>query len=102
MVDQSKGLHHFEKRKRVHENLEPYPHPNKIKRFVDKSILFVGILGPIMSIPQLYNIWVKQNATGISIISFSTYIFVALFWMYYGILHKEMQNLFKLNWIVMP
>jgi MtN3 and saliva related transmembrane protein len=89
MVDQTQGLHHFEKRKRQHQNLEPYPHPNTLKRFVDKTIIFVGVIGPIMTVPQILKIWVEKNAGSISLISFSTYIFVALFWVYYGILHKE-------------
>jgi len=37
---------------------EPYPHPNKWKRLMDKLIYFAGVLGPIMTIPQLSKIWV--------------------------------------------
>jgi len=89
MPAQSSGLHHFHKRKRVYEKLEPYPHPDKIKRFVDKTILFVGVAGPIMTLPQLFKIWVEKQASGISVVSFSAYLFVAAFWVFYGFLHKE-------------
>ncbi|MFH1387690.1 MAG: SemiSWEET family transporter [Patescibacteria group bacterium] len=89
MPAQSMGLHHFHKRKRVHENLEPYPHPDKIKRFMDKAIFVVGVVGPIMTLPQIFKIWVEKQASGISIVSFTAYLFVAAFWILYGLLHKE-------------
>jgi uncharacterized protein with PQ loop repeat len=89
MVQDSHGLHHFHRRKRIHQNHEPYPHPDKWKNFLDKIIYFVGILGPLMTIPQVWNIWVLKNASGVSILSWSTYLFVAIVWVLYGIVHKE-------------
>ena len=63
------GLHHFYKRKRIYQKLEPYPHPNKWKRLMDKLIYAVGIFGPVMTIPQLTKIWLDKNAAGVSAIS---------------------------------
>lgn len=84
-----KGLHHFHLRKRVHNNLEEYPNPDKVKKFVDKAIYFVGVSAPIMTIPQAIKIFAERNAGGISLISWIAYTFIALFWLWYGILHKE-------------
>ncbi len=89
MVHGSTGLHHFHKRVRKHEKLEPYPHPNKFKRFMDKAIFVVGIFGPLMTIPQVMKVWLNKNVSGISPITWSAFIFIASFWLCYGILHKE-------------
>lgn len=89
MVHQSRGLHHAHKRKRIYEKYEPYPHPDKWKRFMDKAIYVVGIAGPIMTLPQVMKIWVEKNATGVSLISWASYLIFAVFWLVYGIMHKE-------------
>lgn len=83
------GLHHAQKRKRIHQKHEKYPHPNKWKRRMDKIIYVVGILGPIMTLHQIYKIWWEQNAAGVSAISWVTYLIVAITWVIYGIMHKE-------------
>lgn len=83
------GLHHFQLRKRIHEGLEAYPHPDKFKRVIDKLIFFVGLVGPIMTIPQVTNIWIDKNAAGVSLITWSTYVVTSIFWLMYGISHKE-------------
>lgn len=52
-------------------------------------IYVIGVFGPIMTIPQLITIWVEKNASGVSVISWSAYMVVAIFWLIYGIMHKE-------------
>ncbi|MFC1733386.1 SemiSWEET family sugar transporter [candidate division KSB1 bacterium] len=94
MVHASKGFHHFHKRKRVHEKLEPYPHPQKLKRFMDKAIYVGGVLGPIMILPQIAKIWLDKNASGVSLISWIAFLIGAVFWLAYGILHKEKPIIF--------
>ena len=96
------GLHHFHKRKRIHQKLEPYPHPNKWKRLVDHLIYVVGIFGPIMTVPQLLKIWVEKNAAGVSAVSWTAYFFASLFWLIYGLMHKEGPIIFNaILWIIL-
>lgn len=83
------GFHHFHKRKRVYQKLEPYPHHDKLKRFIDKFIYIVAIFGMVMTIPQITKIWIEKNATGVSAISWGAYLVGASFWLIYGIAHKE-------------
>jgi uncharacterized protein with PQ loop repeat len=83
------GMHHFQRRKRGHKALEPYPSPNKFKRFMDKAIYVVGVAGPVFTIPQVTKIWVEKNASGVSAIAWISYLVLAVFWLTYGILHKE-------------
>ena len=89
MSKQTTAWHHFTIRKRVYQKHEPYPHPDKFKRFFDKIIYLVGIVGPVMTIPQLMKIWIDKNAQGVSAISWMAYLLTAICWMAYGIIHKE-------------
>jgi uncharacterized protein with PQ loop repeat len=82
-------LHHFHKRKRISKKLEPYPHPNKWVRFLDKLIYIIGIFGPLMTIPQVTKIWIERNPIGISAVSWISYTIMAIIWFIYGIVHKE-------------
>lgn len=83
------GLHHFHKRKRIYLNYEVYPHPNKFKRFMDKFIYVVAICGPLVSIPQAFQIWYFKNAAGVSYFTWLGFFLGAIFWLIYGLMHKE-------------
>ena len=89
------GLHHFHKRKRIHQNLEPYPHPDKWISFLDKLVYFIGIFTPIITVPQIIEIWVNHNASGVSLISWAGYFVASVFWFAYGITHKEKPIIFS-------
>ncbi|MFC1752460.1 hypothetical protein ACFL96_03600 [Thermoproteota archaeon] len=82
-------LHHHHRRKRIHQKHEPYPHPDKAKKFMDRAIYGVGIFGPIMTLPQVSKIWIEKNAAGVSAISWGAYLITTSFWLAYGIMHKE-------------
>lgn len=61
----------------------------KIKRVFDKFIAVVGLIGPIMTTPQIINVWVHHHVEGLAIASWGTYVMTSSFWLIYGILHKE-------------
>ncbi len=83
------GLHHLHKRKRQTKKLEPYPHPEPLKRFLDHIIYAVCILTPMIVLPQVWKIWSEQNASGISLITYVGLIIANLIWVFYGVVHKE-------------
>jgi len=89
MANQSKGLHHYHLRKRIHQKHEPYPHPNKFKRFYDKFIYLVVIIAPITNIPQLLRVWIEKDASGVSSLSWFLFSGISITWLVYGILHKD-------------
>ena len=102
MKKYTEGLHHFHTQKRVHQKHEQYPHADKLKNFIDKIIYPVGIIGPLMTIPQFLKIWIDQDATGVSIISWSAYLIIAIFWLLYGTVHKEWPIILSnVLWILM-
>lgn len=56
---------------------------------MDRAIYLIGIIGPVMTIPQVAEIWINKNASGVSAITWSSYVFVNIFWIIYGVMHKE-------------
>ncbi len=74
------GQHH------VHKHAAS--HASKNLRIADAWAYFFGIITPLFSIPQLYEIWNSKDATGVSLFSWSAFTVASIFWIYYGILHK--------------
>jgi uncharacterized protein with PQ loop repeat len=96
----TQGIHHFHRRKRCYQTHEPYPHSDKTKRFMDKAIYAISLAGPVMTIPQITKIWLERNASGVSLLSWTSYLVLTFFWLYYGILHKETPIIFNnIIWI---
>lgn len=57
--------------------------------FVNKAVYFFAIFGNAFTIPQLAKIWVEHNAQGLSLPTWGAYFVSAIFWLGYGIYHKE-------------
>ncbi|MBU2633906.1 MAG: hypothetical protein KJ674_01545 [Nanoarchaeota archaeon] len=83
------GIHNLHLRKRIYEKKEPYPNPDKLKRLVDKGVVIFGIFAQLMTIPQLLKIWLSKNATGVSLVSWIAYTIHAIFFLFYGMVHKD-------------
>lgn len=83
------ALYHLHLRKRVHQKLEPYPHPNPFKQILDHLIYVVGVSGPILTIPQVLKIWESRSADGVSLITWGSLFVIACVWLLYGIVHRE-------------
>jgi len=84
-----RGYHHLHLRKRHSRALEPYPARTWWKRWLDRVVLAVGIIGPIMSIPQIVLIYVGRDATGVSALSFFAWALFNIPWIFYGLVHRE-------------
>ena len=84
-----RGLYHIHLRKRISKNLEPFPAKNRPKRLLDAIVLTVGILGPLASLPQIFKIYLLQNAIGLSAISYVLWVLMDIPWILYGIAHRE-------------
>ena len=89
MAKHSQGLHHHLVRKRIHAKHEPYPHPDRWKRYVDEAIYPIGVLAPLLTVPQLLEVWISKEAAGLSLLTWSSWTFFSAFWIIYGIMHKE-------------
>lgn len=83
------ALHHISKRKRFHQKLEEYPSKKFWIRLLDKFLIAIAVIGPLMAIPQLLDVYMNQNADNISFLSWASWSLFNLFWLAYGIVHRE-------------
>jgi len=87
---QNQGQHHLHLRKRKYEKLEPLPHPEGLKRFLDKTMVFIATAGPIAALPQVFDVFFTKNVSGLSFTTWSLWTLLSCVWLLYGILHKEL------------
>lgn len=74
---------------------------NKLEKFIYGAVYFIGILGPIMTIPQIMEIWVGKNAAGVSAISWGAYAAIESFWIIYGIVDRDKPIIFIYSmWVI--
>jgi len=72
--------HHHKNRKTL---------PVSWRRLLDWTVYTGGILGPIFTLPQIYQIFHYHTAAGVSAFSWFFYSFAAVFWFIYGLVHKD-------------
>jgi uncharacterized protein with PQ loop repeat len=82
-------LQHLNIRRRVRLLRDPYPHYKLSVRTLDNIVLVAGVMGPLMTLPQIHNIWVMKNASGVSPLTWGSFAFFNVFWLLYGLVHKE-------------
>lgn len=69
-------------------------------QFLDYLIYFISFAGPIMTIPQIYDIWTKRSLA-VNEITWGSYMLFAIVWFYYGIIHREKPIIFSnFLWII--
>ena len=83
------GLFHIHKRRRGDKELEPYPSPNIWIKLLDKTAIMAGIIGPIMTLPQIWQIYHFQNAVGVSALSWGAFAILDIPFILYGFVHKN-------------
>ncbi len=82
-------MHHLHLRKRIHILKEKFPHPDPLKRFLDKIVYLIAFVSPLATLPQIYKVWIEQNVAGISLLSWGFYCLIAIPMVIYGMVHKE-------------
>lgn len=60
----------------------------KKKDFIDKLIYPAAIATPLMTLPQLYIVWIEKEA-GASLITWAAYTVIAAIWLVYAIKTKD-------------
>jgi len=83
------GQHHMSKNKR-----HRHKKSSNLISLVDKSIYVFALFAVAANVPQLLNIWVDKNTSGVSIVSWTGFLIASVFWLWYGLLHKEMPIIF--------
>ena len=60
-----------------------------LKNIMDKLVYVTALFGVCANIPQLTKIWIDKTVTGVSIITWFGFLLGSLFWLCYGIIHRE-------------
>ncbi len=76
-------------------------HGTKIQRIMDKLIYLIALVWPILTLPQVYMVWVEKNAAWLSLFTWTAYVVSPILWLIYGIVHKEKAIIFSnILWII--
>lgn len=95
------GMHHYHKRRRVSVEGKK-DSGDRLMNLIDKLIYFVAVLGPLVSVPQIWKIWVERNAAGVSVFTWCAFVVGAIIWLFYGFIHKEKPIIVaNILWIIM-
>jgi uncharacterized protein with PQ loop repeat len=54
------------------------------KKF-NSIVLAMGVVEPLFTLPQAYNIWIKHNTVGVSLLTWSIFTIAAVVWCIYGV-----------------
>jgi len=86
----SPGLRHIYLRKqKQNPALAPYPHTQFWKRMLDRVVLFVALVGPFATVPQIIKIYSHHSAYDLSLLSWLVFALFDIPWIFYGFVHKE-------------
>lgn len=73
-----------------------------LSKIVDKGIYVIAALGPLSAFDQVWQIWAIGNTNGVSLLMWLSWIPGAIFWLIYGILHKDKPIILTQSlWLVM-
>ncbi len=85
-------FHHLNKKKK---------HNPLIQKYMDKWIYIIALIWPILTIPQVWMIWVHKNAESISLFTWGAYVLSAILWFIYGVIHKDKAIIFSnILWMI--
>jgi uncharacterized protein with PQ loop repeat len=56
---------------------------------LEKVLPVLSILTMAMTVPQVWTIWVEQNAAGVSLLSWGTYLLAACLWFFHGLQKRD-------------
>jgi len=108
------GIHHISKRKRITQNLnlleeiggvgdktlkkikktlfgglESYPSEKFWISLLDKLLMVIAIVSPLMSLPQVFSLYSSKVAGSLSLLSWSSWALFNIPWIIYGFVHKQ-------------
>lgn len=56
--------------------------------FLDRLVVVMAVVGPLLGIPQVVDIYVGQDASGVSLLAWLGFSFYTLVFLIYGITYK--------------
>jgi uncharacterized protein with PQ loop repeat len=71
----------------------PAGHASLSETLMSRALGGMSIFTMVMTVPQVWTIWIGHQAAGVSIISWSAYLLSAILWFVYG-LRKGDKNIY--------
>lgn len=79
-------------------SLHPTPRNESL---LNKLVLAMAVIEPTMTAPQVYDIWVKRQTSGVSLLTWSFFTFAAVIWLLYGVKLKSVPLIVaEVLWII--
>lgn len=80
--------------KHIHHR-KTHTSPNKYSaNLLDRFIYLIAFAGPVMTIPQIYDIWIIRRIS-VNQVTWGSYLVIGLVWLFYGLIHKEKPIIFS-------
>lgn len=78
------------------------PHASRVGPMMRRVLAGMSLFTMLMTVPQVWTIWVGHQAAGVSILSWSAYLVSALLWFWFGLLKRDW-NIYLpcIGWIVL-
>jgi uncharacterized protein with PQ loop repeat len=78
------------------------PQPEPPASGLDKALRSLSVVTLLMTLPQVYTVWFAPNASGVSVLSWASYLLSACLWFVYGLQKKDKTiYLACIGWIVL-
>lgn len=59
------------------------------KTVMSRLLGAMSVFTMLMTVPQVLTIWVGHQAAGVSVVSWSAYLFSAILWFWYGLQRRD-------------
>lgn len=66
-----------------------HSHKEKWKRVFHRIAYLAGLAASLATIPQIIKVWVEKDTSGVSVLTWSFYLIIAVILVIYGRIHKE-------------
>ena len=67
---------------------------HRTAKIIDMIVYAGGPLSVVIFFPQLFKIWFEKNVSGVSALSWAGILGASIFWIIYGIIHREKPIIF--------
>ena len=77
-------------------------HGSQSDTLLRRILGFMSAFSMLMTIPQVWTIWVNHQASGVSLASWSAYLLSALLWFVYGLRQRD-KNIYLpcVGWVIL-
>jgi uncharacterized protein with PQ loop repeat len=76
--------------------------PKEPESLVEKALPVLSIFTMLMTVPQVWSVWIGGNTSGVSVLSWGAYFLSACLWLVYG-LHKGDRKIWVacIGWVLL-